>query len=137
LGVAELSPNGGAETTIGDDGVTDLRLPFDVRLHVEPVAIDGQGRILLAGFVGSPIASPAKRRQHPSAFVVGRLRPDGRIDTGFGHGGWLIDRLPDGLEATSAGAALDSDGRLLVAGTVIEPPSRRGGFAVARYLLGP
>lgn len=136
LSVMETNADGGPEATFGSGGVARVRLPFDARLHVEPVAVDGRGRILLAGFVGSPVGSPAKGGRHPSAFVVARLAPGGGIDRGFGHKGWIFTRLPGGLEATSAKAALDHDGRLLVAGTVDRPPARDGGFAIARYLLG-
>jgi hypothetical protein len=76
------------------------------------------------------------RQPKHSAFVVARLLPSGKPDLGFGNRGWITTRFHRPLEVTSAQATLDPRGRLLVAGTVTKP-HREGGFAIARYLLGP
>jgi uncharacterized delta-60 repeat protein len=136
LSVARLRPDGRRDKGFGQGGIAELHLPLAVGLHVRPVAVDARGRILLAGFIGSPVAFPDKR-QH-SAFVLARLLPDGAWDSSFGNRGWVFTRFARPLVVTSAQATLDPRGRLVVAGTVTKSRHRsRGGFAVARYLLGP
>jgi uncharacterized delta-60 repeat protein len=118
------------------DGRARIHLPVDVGLHLTPAAVDGRGRILLAGFVGSPDGSPAKGQPKRSSFVVARLLRDGALDRSFGNHGWIFSRFPRALEVTSEQATLDPQGRLLLAGTVDSPRHRDGAFAVARYLPG-
>jgi uncharacterized delta-60 repeat protein len=138
LSVARLRPDGRLDKSFGWSGVAKLHLPLEVGLHVRPVAVDAKGRILLAGFIGSPIAVPAKRQPKDSGFVVARLLPGGARDSSFGNRGLIVTRFAQPLEVTSAQATLDPQGHLLVAGTVTKPHNRGGGgFAVARYLLGP
>lgn len=137
LSLVRLRPNGRRALSFGQGGVAKVHLPLDVGLHVRPAAVDAEGHILLAGFVGSPDAEHAKRQPKHSSFVVARLLPSGKPDLGFGNRGWVFTRFSRPLEVTSAQATLDPKGRLLVAGTVVKPPHRNGGFAIARYLLGP
>jgi uncharacterized delta-60 repeat protein len=135
LSLVRLRPNGSRDMSFGQGGVARVHLPLDIGFHARPVAVDPRGRILLAGFIGSPIAEPAKRQPKHSAFVVARLLPSGKPDLGFGTHSWIITRFARPLEVTSAQATLDPRGHLLVAGTVTKP-HREGGFAIARYLLG-
>jgi uncharacterized delta-60 repeat protein len=135
LKLVEVDPEGNADQSFGEAGVAKVRLPVKVGLHLRPAAVDTKGRILLAGFVGSPISKPAKG-QPRSSFVVARLLADGKIDRSFGKDGWIFSRLPDPLELVSTQASLDPKGRLLVAGILTRPHHLNGAFAVARYLLG-
>ena len=137
LEVVRVRADGSLDAGYGRGGSARIHLPIDVGLHLRPAAVDRHGRILLAGFVGSPDGSPAKGQPKHSSFVVARLLPDGRPDRGFGNRGWVFTRFPRPLEVTSTRATLDPRGRLLVAGTVIKPHQRDGAFAVSRYLLGP
>jgi uncharacterized delta-60 repeat protein len=123
-----LKADGTLDQSFGGDGSTRVALP--PRAHVKPVAVDGRGRVILAGWVG---AEAPKR----SYFVVTRLHADGTLDPRFGDRGWIKTPFDRPLRLSSAAAELDSRGRLLVAGTVSAPYSGLGGFVVARYLLGP
>ena len=136
LKLVETGPEGSPDPAFGTAGVAKLPLPVKVGLHLSPAGVDSKGRILLAGFVGSPISEPAKGQPKQSSFVVARLHPDGELDRSFGKNGWIFSPLPDPLELTSTQATVDSKGRLLVAGTVTKPHHLDGAFAVARYLLG-
>jgi len=137
LSVASLRRDGRPDESFGQGGMAKVHLPFEVGFHVRPVAVDARGRILLAGFIGSPVPMRAKRLPRRSGLVVSRLLPSGELDRGFGNRGWIITHFPRPLEVTSAQATLDPQGRLVVAGTVTKPHHRDGGFAIARYLLGP
>jgi hypothetical protein len=137
LKLVAVGPDGEGDERFGKDGVARLRLPVKVGLNLSPAAVDSRGRILLAGFVGSPIAEPEKGQPKQSSFVVARLLPDGKVDRSFGKNGWIFTRLPAPLELNATQASLDPKGRLVVAGVVTKPKHHDGAFAVARYLLGP
>jgi uncharacterized delta-60 repeat protein len=124
LELARLRPNGKRAQGFGDGGIAKVHLPS--RAAVKPVAIDGSGRILLAGYVGG----------NHGSIVVGRLLPDGKQDPGFGEGGWLVSATPEAFEIGSTAAALDPQGRLVVAaaGTAA---GQKNAYLLARFLLGP
>lgn len=136
LKLVEVDAEGNPDPGFGEAGVAKVHLPATVGLHLNPAAVDAKGRILLAGFVGSPISAPEKGRPR-SSFVVARLLPDGKVDRSFGRNGWIFSRLPGHRELIAAQATLDPKGRLLVGGIVTKPHHLDGAFVVARYLLGP
>jgi uncharacterized delta-60 repeat protein len=137
LRVTRLRSSGDLDTGFGRDGTAGVRLPVPVGNHVKAVAADAEGRVILAGFLGrdEPFRG-AKGPKHPS-LAIARLLPDGRLDPAFGGGGWIITAVPEPLEVTSTAATLDPQGRLLLAATVTAPEQTRGGYLLARYLLGP
>jgi uncharacterized delta-60 repeat protein len=59
--------------------------------------------------------------------------PDGRLDRGFGINGRLTIAAPSGMKLEPAGMAVDSRGRILVAGTV-RPTELTASVLVRRYL---
>jgi uncharacterized delta-60 repeat protein len=136
LELSRLKPDGSRVSGFGRGGVARVPVPFGRSVVIHPVAVDGRGRILLAGSFYTPQVGGGSAGSKHSAFVVGRLLPDGRMDRSFGRRGWLFTSLPRPLELDSTAATLDSKGRLLVAGFVTKPGQSNGGFAVARYLVG-
>src|SRR5262249_51505414 len=86
------------------------------------VAIQPDGRIVVAGSVGSSVSS---------RFGLVRYNPNGSLDTTFGAGGRVTTAF-DTAQASAAGVALQSDGPIVVAGSA--RPSGTTTFAVARYL---
>jgi uncharacterized delta-60 repeat protein len=136
LQVVRVGVEGMRDQGFGTDGLAVVDLTVERGLHLRPAAVDPQGRIMLVGFVGSPFSEPVKGQPRRSSFVVGRLLPDGKLDRTFGNRGWIFTRFPEPLEAISARATLDPQGRLLVGGIVTKPKHPVGAFAVARYLLG-
>jgi len=136
LKLVEVDVEGNPDPGFGEAGVAKVHLLATVGLHLNPAAVDAKGRILLAGFVGSPISAPEKDRPR-SSFVVARLLPDGKVDRSFGRNGWIFSRLSGHRELISAQSTLDPKGRLLVGGIVTKPHHLDGAFVVARYLLGP
>ena len=135
LRLLTLGPEGALEPGFGE-GVASIQVPPVVGLHLELAGVDSKGRIVIAGFVGSPISEPEKG-QPRSSFVVGRLLPDGRPDPSFGKHGWLFTHLPGRRELVSIDATLDPEGRLLIGGIVTTPKQSAGAFTAARFLLGP
>jgi uncharacterized delta-60 repeat protein len=81
------------------------------------VAVRADGRIVVAGFA------------HETRFGLAGYRPDGALDPGFGTGGKVTTDF-GGMDRGN-GAALASDGRLVVAGQTWGDTG--ADFAVARY----
>ncbi len=116
--VARYTPDGALDTTFGQAGLFTTSFPPSTG-GAKDVAIDGSGRIVVAG-TGGVFAA------------LVRLLGDGSLDASFGGTGKvsLALTLP-----TSAGAvALDGTGRIVVAGQVIVPGSPTPEMAVFRLL---
>ncbi|HEX8689717.1 MAG TPA: hypothetical protein VF729_05695 [Solirubrobacterales bacterium] len=109
--VRRLAPNGAPDPSFGKQGVS-AAVPFSV----DRVAVDAEGRILVAGFAVSShcIKGPAPRYE----LAVARLNADGTLDSGFGSDGVVHvggEGEPGATRAT--GLVVGDDGRILVAGT--------------------
>jgi uncharacterized delta-60 repeat protein len=133
LELRRRGPNGGKDRSFGRDGLEKLPLPGARGASVGPVAVDSQGRILMAGSIG--VQNERGKNKGRSAIVVGRLLPNGRPDPSFGEGGWIFTRLAAGVALEGAGATLDPSGRLLVGGVIRAPGETLAGYILARYLL--
>jgi uncharacterized delta-60 repeat protein len=105
-----VDADGNADASFGDGGWASLALPPVT--HVEDVAIDAQGRIVLAGYEGDP----ASDDHNP---LLARFLPDGSADATFGIGTGYV-RLTGIASAPLGGwmghaLAADRDGSLLLA----------------------
>ncbi|HWJ43474.1 MAG TPA: hypothetical protein VNR67_08580, partial [Solirubrobacterales bacterium] len=89
----------------GDVGVK-YELPYQFTAGHLEMAAAADGKLVVAG----------------SNKIV-RLLRNGRIDRGFGTGGSAAIPQPPGMSFVLAGAAVDSQGRVLVAGSVRPLPS--------------
>jgi uncharacterized delta-60 repeat protein len=138
LKVVRIGLSGRPDGSFGDHGTAKVRLPVAAGAHVRPVGVDAKGRIVLAGLVGANGAYPvlSSNISRPPTLTVGRLLPDGRPDRSLGDGGWILDRVPGTDEVGVSTAALDRQGRLLLAATITAPGQGEGGYLLARFLLG-
>lgn len=89
------------------------------------VAVLPDGRIVAAGFVD---------RDAASAVVVSRWLADGRLDPTFSGGS--VERSLAGGRARGAAVGIQSDGRIVVAGTLEKPSGDTTAFAVRFGLDG-
>ena len=126
LFVARATASGFLDPTFGDAGieVVPLDLVASGNDRAEAVAVDSQGRILIAGSADAP--GSADR-----AAVLVRLTANGAIDWGFNGGKPLVVADTDGDDAMN-GVVVQSDGRIVVAGKVHGAASPM--FFAARYL---
>jgi uncharacterized delta-60 repeat protein len=69
------------------------------------VAIDGQGRIVVAGNAGSP-----------NQIALARYLPDGTLDPSFGGGTGKVAQPVSGNGASAGAVAIQKDGKIVVAG---------------------
>lgn len=74
---------------------------------VQPVAVQGDGKIVVAGSV---------RREGETAFALLRYEPDGSLDAGFGAGGIVITLLSE-VHGQLLGLTIQDDGRIVTVGT--------------------
>jgi uncharacterized delta-60 repeat protein len=101
--LVRYNDDGTLDSTFGDLGVVRLALDADLNDEWESVALLPDGRIIVAGYVGTPTGSSA---------VVARFSSAGVLDGGFGIGG--IATVSSGV---AIDVALDAADRILVAGS--------------------
>jgi uncharacterized delta-60 repeat protein len=105
--VLRLLPDGSLDPAFGSGGVATIQPPAPyVTSRAEAIALDAQGRVVVAGEVDDHV--PA----------VARLLGDGTLDTGFASGGILVARgAYRGLPGTWKSVAL-SGSSIVLAGAV-------------------
>ncbi|PYS49944.1 MAG: hypothetical protein DMF68_08625 [Acidobacteria bacterium] len=91
------------------------------------VALQSDGRIILAGYAGPRVQDGAFSGQH---FALARLNADGSLDQSFGTNGIVRTDIGDADMIT--GIALQTDGKIVAAGFV-SGPGNVSNFALARY----
>lgn len=111
----DLDPSFG----VGGKVITD----FGSSDRASTVATQPDGKILVAGRT-----FPS---ESTSEFQLVRYRTDGSLDSGFGTGGRVVTDF-GGINWDGADLALQSDGRIVVAGTILFPDKAL--FGLARYL---
>ena len=119
LAVVRYSWDGSLDPTFGNDG-TVIHAIGDAWYDV---ALQGDGKIVVVG-CSNCIGN--------SDFIVARLNSDGSVDESFGEqGGWTYADF--GVGDTAFATAVQSDGKIVVAGWTGETPE--ADFALARYDL--
>ena len=110
--VWQLQEDGTPDTTWAGDGAAEITWAGPGNLEVADVALDSNGRALLAGVVY--LAAPAETRM-----VIARVRNDGTLDPAFGASGLAIVDAPVAATANSAAraVALQDDGSVIAAGS--------------------
>ena len=124
IGVARLTPGGALDATFGVGGtvMTDIAGFAD---EGNSVAIQSDGKIVVAGTARSSAALAA------ADFAVIRYNADGSLDASFdGDGQVTTDFF--GFDDQGNGVAIQTDGRIVVAGTA-KPANDTSDFAVVRY----
>jgi hypothetical protein len=116
--LVRLRPDGRVDHQFESRRIAD----FDV----SAIAVDGRGRILLAG---------SRSLTKGSAFALLRLRPNGSFDGSFGRHGKVITSFGRNVYATPSTVMFSSHGTILVAGPASTGSFSYGkpGFAVSRY----
>jgi uncharacterized delta-60 repeat protein len=114
--LATLSNNAGQlDKRFANTGVTQVYFAGSVSSMTQAVAVDPQGRVLVAAKVGTA---------EGSRFGLARLLADGSADLGFGHQGSVIGEFAGGFEAMGGKVRVLPDGRILLAGLHYENAHR-------------
>ncbi len=116
--------DGNLNTTFGQEGFDDLALEGSVFAEVTAAAVQPDGKIVIAGRTHDRCTSePARGCWN---FFVGRLHPDGSVDSGFGFdgfsrlslaGGTELNQSPDAEVRDLVDVAIAADGKILVSET--------------------
>jgi uncharacterized delta-60 repeat protein len=106
--LARFDKKGAIDTTFGAGGVVVSDVKTLNSASAAAIAIDGMGRILVAGRASDTMTERA---------VVARYLPNGQPDASFGKAGLVTAfGAPVGTREALEGIALQSDGKILVAG---------------------
>lgn len=108
--VVRYLPDGSLDTTFNGTGLvtTDFELTGDT---VASVLLQPDGKIIVAGFCWSP-----------GYFLLSRYHPNGALDTSFGGGDGKVTAPTPTPYPYLNDAALQSDGKIVVAGIVRTDP---------------
>ena len=124
--VVRYWPGGGIDSTLSGDGKVRIAFPGWADSHATDVAIQPDGKIVVAGGV-----SFSETEGKVSDIAVARFRPNGTLDTGFSGDGKVTTDFSDS-DGTTDVVVLPS-GKILVAGNS-QTPSSDGRFVAVRYL---
>lgn len=115
--------DGGLDAGFGTGGKTTVDYG-EVYDGARAVKILADGKILTAG--------SATSANNTSRMVVSRHNADGSLDTSFGDNGLAVASFGTGAFAEGSGLAVQSDGKIVVAGRL--QTGDGGDFALARFL---
>jgi uncharacterized delta-60 repeat protein len=117
--VARLNADGSLDSAFGTGG--RVTTPFPGSAQAQAGVLQADGRIVAVGMIGSG-----------SSIAAARYNGDGSLDPTFGTGGTLIVPLPGPFDIRDA--ALQADGKLVIAGTRPSSPFLSRDFALVRLL---
>jgi uncharacterized delta-60 repeat protein len=115
----DLDPTSGLGGTV----ITD----FDFLAEAFALVLQPDGKLVAAG--DSCMVEDCRRI---CDFALARYLPDGRLDPTFGVGGQVTTDF--GGSDTASALILQPDGKLVAAGSSVDPSNGSGDFALARYL---
>lgn len=109
------------DSTFGISGITTISTG-DVGSGAYGVAIQSDGRIVAVGY--------SSDRNYINRFAIARFSSDGTLDSSFGTNGIALTSV--GLNGSASAVAIQSDGKIVVAGhSVVDRTS--SGFTLVRY----
>jgi uncharacterized delta-60 repeat protein len=115
--LARYNADGTLDTTFGNNG--EVTTDLGSSSWVDAMAVDGSGRIVVAGTTGGGAAE------------LVRYAPNGALDASFGSGGKLVTSIYFAPGTMSDRLALQPDGKILLAGTKNSPDVPQ--FMVLRF----
>ena len=122
--LARFNANGSLDATFGGDGTQTTDFAAGSADGGEDVAIQADGRIVVAGF-SAPVDGP-------SDFAVARYNANGSLDATFsGDGKQTTDFVANSFD-TGRGVAIQADGAIVLAGRSTDHETFED-FALARY----
>jgi uncharacterized delta-60 repeat protein len=110
-----LNSAGQLDQTFATRGIAQVYFAGSESSMTQGVAVDQQGRVLVAAKVGTA---------QGSRFGLARLLADGSADLGFAHHGSVIGEYAHGFEASASKVQVLADGRILLAGLHYENTHR-------------
>jgi uncharacterized delta-60 repeat protein len=91
------------------------------------VAIQADGKIVAAGHAGQTQFTT------DTQFALARYDMSGTLDTSFDGDGLVLTNFTNGFDGADAGVAIQSDGKIVAAGSADASATTGTGFALSRY----
>ncbi len=113
---------GALDNTFNGDGKVTTRVG-SLDGFGESAAIQSNGKIVVAGYAGNGVNYE---------FALVRYNADGTLDNSFGNGGIVVTYFGDTVSFGYA-VAIQTDGKIVVAGTSYDGLQQLDDFALARY----
>lgn len=127
--IVQYLANGKPDPSFGEGGSVTVPRPSGQIFILAGVAVDSQGRIVLAGLT-RPLPTNSTPDPVISSAAIMRFNPDGTMDTGFGSGGTLITTFGLGAPKAAGGpgghyfgasvglrdVTVEADGKIVVSG---------------------
>jgi uncharacterized delta-60 repeat protein len=131
FGAVRLTPAGAPDPAFGQGGFTSppstLSEGSGPELQAEAVAVQPDGRIVLAGYAQQSATLPTSFTS-----VLARYLPDGSLDSSFGSGGVVTERTPSRWRETQFhGVDVAPDGRIVAVGEHVRSLPRSAGIVAA------
>lgn len=132
--VMQLLPSGASDPSFSRTGSTTIVTERGASFAA--IAVDAQGRLLLAGRVAKRVAPNSKKNGlRRSSFLVSRMTAKGEFDRSFGNKGEVRTGFGGPASSFATQIALLNGNRMLVGGGISSPQlSSGGGFAIAKYV---
>ena len=118
--LVRYQPDGLPDTSFGADGVVTTDFPGAGRDEAHGVALQQDGKIVVVGIADG------------SRIGLSRYNTDGTLDSTFGAGGLVTTRFPGSRGASGAAIVIQTDGKIVVVGSV-SLAGRRSTFGSVRY----
>jgi uncharacterized delta-60 repeat protein len=124
--VARYNTDGTLDNSFGTGGkvITDFGGSFE---FADEIIIQSDGKIIAAGVSGNFVPGSGFRRK----FALVRYNADGSLDTSFGTGGKVQTSIR--LDDTAYAAAIQADGKIVLAGFSSTGTAASSDFAAVRY----
>jgi uncharacterized delta-60 repeat protein len=118
--LAQYNSDGSLDASFGAGGIVVTDITGDA--EAGSLGLQTDGKIVAAGYSGTI----------PTDFALVRYNGDGSLDPTFGSGGVVTTDF-SGNDDGISGLALQSDGKIVAAGTSLNPNTITSNFALARY----
>ena len=123
IAVVRLNANGSFDNSFGENGVFKSRFFEPGRSYLEDMALQSDGKLVVTG---------AANVNNEENYGLLRITENGQLDTTFGEDGQVIQKI-DNIYAISKNIALQSDGKIVVAGDATPFGGGKTQFFIARY----
>jgi uncharacterized delta-60 repeat protein len=126
LALARYTSNGTLDATFGTNGVTIAGQTENGSRLLGDLVIQPDGKIVAAG------TWETYGNHYPG--VIARFNENGTLDESFGL---KIPEFPNGLHHYFRGVALQSDGKIIMSGSMLTEDEGDGTIALGRFTTGP
>jgi len=125
--VSKFYPDGSPDPSFGSGGTVVTDVVTGQYDYASSVAVDQDGRILVAGYTRLPSSSRTQ-------MAVVRYLPNGALDTTFGLGGKVVLNFGTNYSSDVWDMVLRPDGRIILAGSIDDSGPTGANFAAVQLL---